>query len=66
MLSRAADVRFWTPDQTVSAIGAALCAHWAAAKAAAQDEFWSRSLNGAAKNWLDVPRRYLNRVTQQR
>ena len=71
MLSRAADGRFWTANQTVSAIGAALCAHWAAAKAAAQDQFWGRSQTGqsqtsGAKSWLDMPRRYLNRVTPPR
>jgi hypothetical protein len=61
MLSRAADVGFWTPatKDTVTAIGAALCAHWVAAKAAAQAQFWPAT----QQNWLDVPRRYLNRVT---
>jgi hypothetical protein len=60
MLSRAADVGFWTPEtkDTVAAIGAALCAHWAAAKAAAKAQFWAP----AQQNWLDVPRRYLNHV----
>jgi hypothetical protein len=62
MLSRAAtEVGFWTPatKDTVAAIGAALCAHWAAAKAAAQAQFWGPTTQ---QNWLDVPRRYLNRV----
>jgi hypothetical protein len=65
MLSRAADVGFWTPatKETVTAIGAALCAHWAAAKAAAKAQFWTPSTQ---QNWLDVPRRYLNRVTTGR
>jgi hypothetical protein len=65
MLSRAAtEVGFWTPatKDTVAAIGAALCAHWTAAKAAAQAQFWSPT----QQNWLDVPRRYLNRVTNGR
>ena len=61
MLSRAATVGFWTPtNETVTAIGAALCAHWAAAKAA-RNQFWSKP-----QNWLDVPRHYLNRVTPPR
>ena len=65
MLSRAAEVGFWTPatKDTVAAIGAALCAHWAAAKAAAQSQFWTPTTQ---QNWLDVPRRYLNRVTNGR
>ena len=64
MLSRAADVGFWTPEtkETVAAIGAALCAHWSVAKAAAKAQFWSDT----TQNWLDVPRHYLNRVTNGR
>ncbi len=62
MLSRAATAGFWNPpnQKTVSAIGAALCAHWAAAKAKAQ--FWTKQ----PENWLDVPRHHLNRVTTSR
>jgi hypothetical protein len=62
MLSRAAtEAGLWTPatKDTVTAIGAVLCAHWVAAKAAAQAQFWSPPTQ---QNWLDVPRRYLNRV----
>ena len=60
MLSRAAEVGFWTPatKDTVAAIGAALCAHWSVTKAAAKAQFWGPE----QQNWLDVPRRYLNRV----
>jgi hypothetical protein len=62
VLSRAAEVGFWTPtNETVSAIGAALCAHWAVAKAAAKDQFWGKS-----QNWLHVPRHYLNHITTSR
>jgi hypothetical protein len=62
MLSRAAAAGFWTPtNETVAAIGAAVCAHWIAAKAAARDQFW-----GKPQSWLDVPRHYLNRVTTSR
>jgi hypothetical protein len=59
MLSRATEVGLFNPtNQTVSAIGAALCAHWAAAKAAAKAQFWAKP-----QNWHNVPRHYLNRVT---
>jgi hypothetical protein len=62
MLSRAAEAGFFNPpNETVSAIGAALCAHWSAAKAAAKAQFWAKP-----QNWLDVPRHYLNRVTTSR
>jgi hypothetical protein len=62
MLSRATDVVLFTPtNETVTAIGAALCAHWVAAKAVAKAQFW-----GKPQNWLDVPRHYLNRVTTSR
>jgi hypothetical protein len=66
MLSRATEVGLMAPinNETVTAIGAALCAHWAAAKAVAKDQFWVRS-----QNWLDGPRHYLNylnRVTSGR
>jgi hypothetical protein len=62
MLSRAADVGLLTPaNQTVSTIGAALCAHWAIAKAATRAQFWAKP-----QNWLNVPRHYLNRVTTSR
>jgi hypothetical protein len=62
MLSRTVQSEFWAPQkETVSAIGATLCAHWVAAKAAAKDQFW-----GKPQSWLDVPRHYLNRVTISR
>jgi hypothetical protein len=62
MLSRAAEVGFWTPPgERVTAIGAALGAHWVAAKAAATNQFWAKS-----QNWLHVPRHYLNRVSTPR
>jgi hypothetical protein len=37
----------------VTAIGAALCAHWAAAKAVAKDQFWLKP-----SSWLDPPPRH--------
>jgi hypothetical protein len=63
MLSKVATAGFWTPtNETVTAIAAALGAHWTAAKAAAKDQFWGRT----TPNWLNVPRHYLNRVTTHR
>lgn len=62
MLSRAAEVGFWTPtNETVASIAAVITAHWVTAKAAARNQFWDKS-----QNWLDVPRHYLNRVTTSR
>lgn len=63
MLSRTAQVAYWTPpNETVAAIGATLCAHWAAAKAAAQSPFWRKS-----PSWLDLPRHHtLTRITTSR
>lgn len=57
MLSRGAiEAGFWPPtNETVAAIGAAVCAHWAAAKAVAKKQFWSDP-----RNWLAVPRHPLN------
>ena len=46
---------FWPPaNDTFEAIGNALCSHWAAAKAAAQNPFWRKPAN-----WLDEPRHHL-------
>ena len=63
MFSRASDLGLLTPatNETVAAIGAALCAHWAAARAVAKNQFWVRP-----QNWLDGPRHYLNHVTSGR
>jgi hypothetical protein len=52
MLSRTAHAGLWTPpNETVAAIGATLCAHWAAAKAATKSPFWRKT-----PSWLDLPR----------
>jgi hypothetical protein len=49
------NVGLWAPtNETVAAIGSAVCAHWAAAKAVARNQFWPK-----ASNWLDVPRHHL-------
>ena len=62
MLSRAAAVGLYVPTQeTALIIGAALGAHWVAARAAAKAQFWGRS-----PKWLGAPRHYLNRVTTPR
>lgn len=63
MLSKATQMALWSPppNETVAAIGAALCAHWVAAKAAAKAQFWSKS-----RSWIEMPRRYLNSVTTSR
>ena len=63
MLSKAPDLGLLAPvtNETVAAIGAALCAHWAAAKAVAKKQFWVHS-----QNWLHGPRHYLNHVTSGR
>lgn len=59
MFTKAKTVGFWTPtNDTATAIGAALQAHWAAAKAvAATSPFWRKRAS-----WLDLPRHPLNRV----
>ncbi len=49
MITRAAEAGLWPPpNETVTAIGAALCAHWAAARAAAHNQFWLKPAS-----WLD-------------
>jgi hypothetical protein len=55
VISRAAEVGLWTPtNETVTAIGAALCAHWAAAQAVAKNQFWLKP-----SSWLDPPQNRL-------
>jgi hypothetical protein len=65
MLSRATEVGLLAPvtNETVAAIGAALCAHWIAAKAVAKKQFFG---GVRSQNWLDGPRHYLNHVTSGR
>ena len=56
MISRLIDKRLWVPTgEAAAAIGAALCAHWAAAKAvAANNPFWVKP-----SSWLERSARQL-------
>ncbi len=56
MISRLIDKRLWVPtSEAAAAIGAALCAHWAAAKAvAANNPFWVKP-----SSWLERSARQL-------
>ena len=59
MISRLIDKRLWVPPaEAAAAIGAALCAHWAAAKAAAANNpFWVKP-----SSWLERSARQLTSV----
>jgi hypothetical protein len=54
VISKMINQGLWVPPaEAAAAIGAALCAHWAAAKAvAAKNPFWSKT-NAWPSSWLE-------------
>ena len=61
MISKMINQGLWVPPaEAAAAIGAALCAHWAAAKAvAAKNPFWSKT-NASPSSWLERSANHLS------